>query len=88
MSSDWDKNAKAWIEHVGVRGDFSREYVLDPVMLARVQSGFLSPRSMSAAARAAFAGSWQKKTFPPSALILQTRLLPRRVNKTRKAVIG
>ncbi len=40
MSSDWDKNAKAWIEHVGVRGDFSREYVLDPVMLARVRSGF------------------------------------------------
>ncbi len=37
MSSDWDKHAKAWIDHVGARGDFSREFVLDPVMLARVR---------------------------------------------------
>jgi SAM-dependent methyltransferase len=37
MSSDWDKNAKAWIDHVGTRGDFSREYMLDPVMLGRVR---------------------------------------------------
>lgn len=39
MSSEWDENAKAWINHVGTRGDFSREYVLDPVMLGRVRQG-------------------------------------------------
>jgi len=37
MSSEWGENAKAWIDHVGTRGDFSREYVLDPVMLGRVR---------------------------------------------------
>lgn len=39
MSGDWDKNAKAWIDHLGAGGDFSREYVLDPVMLGRVRKG-------------------------------------------------
>ena len=39
MGGDWDDNAKAWIDHVGTRGDFSREYVLDPVMLERVRKG-------------------------------------------------
>ena len=39
MEGDWDKNAEAWIDHVGTRGDFSREFVLDPAMLARVRTG-------------------------------------------------
>lgn len=37
MSSEWDENAEAWIDHVGARGDFSREFVLDPVLLNRVR---------------------------------------------------
>jgi 2-polyprenyl-3-methyl-5-hydroxy-6-metoxy-1,4-benzoquinol methylase len=39
MGRDWDDNAEAWIDHMGAHGDFAREYVLDPVMLARVRQG-------------------------------------------------
>jgi SAM-dependent methyltransferase len=39
MSTDWEENAEAWIDHVGTRGDFSREFILDPVLLQRVRLG-------------------------------------------------
>ena len=37
MQSDWDENAQAWIASLGERGDWSRENVLDPVMLSRIR---------------------------------------------------
>lgn len=36
MQNDWDRNAQAWIASVRERGDWSREHVLDPVMLKRI----------------------------------------------------
>jgi len=36
MTSDWDCNADKWIANMGERGDWSRECILDPAMLARV----------------------------------------------------
>jgi SAM-dependent methyltransferase len=35
---DWEQSALAWIEAQGERGDFSREWVLDAPMLARVRA--------------------------------------------------
>jgi SAM-dependent methyltransferase len=38
----WEASAQAWIASMGDVGDFSRQYVLDPPMLARVrQRGFM-----------------------------------------------
>lgn len=37
MGTGWDQSAQAWIASMGERGDWSREHVLDPVMLARVR---------------------------------------------------
>jgi len=36
MDNDWERSARAWIDSVGERGDWSREHVLDPVMLGRI----------------------------------------------------
>jgi hypothetical protein len=41
--SDWDDSAAAWIRSMGERGDWSREWILDPVMLSHVAGrGFAS----------------------------------------------
>ncbi len=37
MNDGWDESASAWIEEMGHRGDYSREFVLDPPMTARVR---------------------------------------------------
>ncbi|MDQ8726908.1 class I SAM-dependent methyltransferase [Bradyrhizobium sp. LHD-71] len=37
MSNGWDESAAAWIADQGERGDFSREFVLDTVMLKRIE---------------------------------------------------
>lgn len=37
MDNGWDQSADAWIASLGDRGDWSREFVLDPAMLARVE---------------------------------------------------
>jgi SAM-dependent methyltransferase len=39
MDNGWEKSAQAWIDSVGERGDWGREHVLDPAMLARIGSG-------------------------------------------------
>lgn len=39
MSNGWDESATAWIDDIGERGDYSREYVLDTPMLERVRIG-------------------------------------------------
>ena len=42
MSNGWDNSALAWIESLGEqgnRGDWGRQNVLDPVMMARVAKG-------------------------------------------------
>jgi SAM-dependent methyltransferase len=39
MSDGWDESSGAWIRAMGERGDFSREHVLDPLMMERVSSG-------------------------------------------------
>jgi SAM-dependent methyltransferase len=36
MSDGWDASAQAWIASMGERGDWSREFVLDAAMLARI----------------------------------------------------
>ncbi len=36
MENGWQASADAWIADIGEHGDFSRRYVLDPVMLPRV----------------------------------------------------
>ena len=36
MNNGWDQSADAWIAAIGDRGDWSREHILDPAMLARV----------------------------------------------------
>ena len=38
MSNGWDESADAWITDQGERGDFSREFVLDAVMLQRIEA--------------------------------------------------
>jgi SAM-dependent methyltransferase len=41
--SDWDESAAAWIRSMGERGDWSREWVLDPAMLSHIAGrGFAS----------------------------------------------
>ncbi|MEM7173304.1 MAG: class I SAM-dependent methyltransferase [Pseudomonadota bacterium] len=37
MSNGWDESAEAWIDSLGARGDWSREYILDPAMQSRLQ---------------------------------------------------
>jgi SAM-dependent methyltransferase len=37
MSNLWNESAEAWIADMGERGDFSREFVLDVAMLARIE---------------------------------------------------
>jgi SAM-dependent methyltransferase len=37
MSNLWNESAEAWIADMGERGDFSREFVLDAVMLGRIE---------------------------------------------------
>jgi SAM-dependent methyltransferase len=39
MNDGWETSAQAWIESIGERGDWGREHVLDPVMMARVKNG-------------------------------------------------
>src|SRR5215475_14411302 len=42
MNKGWDNSAQAWIESMGEggeRGDWGRQHVLDPVMMARVKEG-------------------------------------------------
>jgi SAM-dependent methyltransferase len=39
MDNGWESSAQAWIDSVGERGDWGREHVLDPAMLARVGNG-------------------------------------------------
>jgi SAM-dependent methyltransferase len=36
MSNGWDESASAWIADMGEEGDFSRQFILDPAMLARI----------------------------------------------------
>jgi len=36
MSTGWEASAQAWIDEMGERGDYGREFVLDGPMLARV----------------------------------------------------
>ncbi len=37
MSGDgWDQSAAAWIAAMGERGDYTREFILDPVMIPRI----------------------------------------------------
>ena len=36
-STGWDESAEAWIASMGERGDWGREHVLDPAMLARLE---------------------------------------------------
>lgn len=36
MDNGWDKSASAWIDDMGERGDFSREFILDPALKARI----------------------------------------------------
>src|ERR1700751_5502882 len=45
MGNGWDSSAHAWIETMGERGergDWGRQHVLDPVMMARVTQGKFS----------------------------------------------
>lgn len=37
MSDGWNESAEAWIVDQGERGDFSRAFVLDAVMLQRIE---------------------------------------------------
>ena len=42
MDNGWESSAQAWIDSMGERGergDWGRQHVLDPVMMARVASG-------------------------------------------------
>src|SRR5947209_17697834 len=42
MDNGWESSAQAWIDSMGERGDrgdWARQHVLDPVMLARVAGG-------------------------------------------------
>jgi len=32
----WDQSAEAWIASMGERGDYTREFILDPVMIGRI----------------------------------------------------
>ena len=39
MDNGWDESAAAWIDDMGERGDFSREFILDPALRARIGLG-------------------------------------------------
>lgn len=43
MTNGWEDSAAAWVASQGERGDFGRQYVLDPVMLPRALA--VAPRS-------------------------------------------
>lgn len=36
MEDGWEISAQAWIDSIGERGDWGREHVVDPVMMARI----------------------------------------------------
>ena len=38
MSNGWEESASAWIADMGDRGDYGREFVLDPPMTERVRA--------------------------------------------------
>lgn len=41
MDNGWDDSAAAWIDDMGERGDFSREFILDPALKQRIgMNGF------------------------------------------------
>lgn len=37
MTNGWEQSARAWIASMGDRGDWSREHVLDPALLGRLE---------------------------------------------------
>ena len=37
MNGGWSASAGAWIASLGGEGDFTRRYVTDPVMVARIE---------------------------------------------------
>ena len=39
MDDGWDDSAQAWIAAVGTEGDWGRQHVLDPVMIAQATTG-------------------------------------------------
>lgn len=39
MNNGWNDSAEAWITSLGERGDWGREHILDPAMLARIRLG-------------------------------------------------
>ena len=39
MVNGWETSADAWIADIGERGDYAREFILDPPMLARARTG-------------------------------------------------
>lgn len=77
MSDGWDESARAWIASQGERGDWSREYVLDAPMLARVRA--LPPGAAldvgcgeGRFCRALRAEGWQVVGVDPTAALLET----------------
>jgi hypothetical protein len=55
MDNGWESSAQAWIDSIGERGDWGRQHVLDPAMMARVAEDSAT-RLTLAAARDVFAG--------------------------------
>jgi hypothetical protein len=48
MDNGWECSAQAWIDSMrerGERGDWGRQHVLDPVMMARVAQGEVPRRA-------------------------------------------
>lgn len=39
LAGGWEKSADAWIAAMGTRGDFAREFILDPPLVERVRTG-------------------------------------------------
>jgi SAM-dependent methyltransferase len=39
IADGWETSAKAWIATIGERGDFAREFILDPSMFRRIRAG-------------------------------------------------
>jgi SAM-dependent methyltransferase len=37
MSDGWNESAEAWIKDMGARGDYARQFVLDPPIIARIR---------------------------------------------------
>lgn len=38
QDNGWEQSAKAWINDMGDTGDFSRQFILDPAMLSRIEN--------------------------------------------------